>query len=44
MTRNECDVEFRVDNPLVCMLPEGHNGPHYDEADNITWKVGKPGE
>jgi hypothetical protein len=40
--REECNDEFRVDNPLVCMLPEGHKGPHWDSADNITWKRGKP--
>jgi hypothetical protein len=27
---------------LACWLPAGHDGPHYDQVDDITWRDGKP--
>jgi hypothetical protein len=27
---------------LVCFLDAGHDGLHYDEGDNISWKAGRP--
>ena len=30
------------DHVLICSLERGHVGMHYDGADNITWKEGKP--
>lgn len=38
------DIDGHIDVMLVCFLPEGHDGPHYDEADDLTWKDGKPGD
>lgn len=32
------------DGLLLCTLPIGHDGAHYDGVDNVTWKVGKPDE
>ena len=33
---------------LFCNLPVGHDGPHYDRADDMSWRTivteGKPGE
>ena len=44
----EClDTRTGVDDTdavLACWLPHGHSGPHYDEADNLTWFEGKPFE
>jgi hypothetical protein len=30
------------DHVLICSLDRGHDGFHYDRADNITWKEGPP--
>jgi hypothetical protein len=27
---------------LLCMLDDGHDGLHYDDIDDISWKPGKP--
>jgi hypothetical protein len=27
---------------MVCNLPAGHKGLHYDTIDDISWKDGKP--
>lgn len=27
---------------LVCYLDVNHDGPHYDEGDDLTWKRGRP--
>ena len=39
---NECSDLRDVNSPLVCHLPIGHQGPHYDGDENVTWKVGEP--
>ena len=30
------------DGLLLCDLPFGHEGPHWDAEDNVTWERGKP--
>ena len=40
----ECLVERSVGTPLICMLPEGHEGLHWDGEENVSWKVGNPDE
>ena len=36
------------EHDLFCHQPEGHDGPHYDRADDMSWRTivteGKPGE
>ena len=29
---------------LLCSLPEEHDGLHYDDLVNVSWKDGKPDE
>jgi hypothetical protein len=31
-----------IDSPLVCHLAIGHDGLHWDGAENVSWKRGKP--
>jgi hypothetical protein len=39
----ECiELHDVVGSPLLCYLPEGHDGLHYDSAEKISWKVGEP--
>jgi hypothetical protein len=45
-----CEESVRIANAtllkralLVCFLEAGHDGDlHYDEGDNVSWKIGKP--
>ena len=34
-----CEAESGA---MLCHLPEGHEGLHYDDIDDISWKEGKP--
>ncbi len=42
----ECDEEGDArgsgDGYLLCTLPAGHDGLHWDGFMNMTWKRGKP--
>ena len=42
-----CDREYFLPTSqgthvMLCYLPAGHDGPHYDEADDLTWTKGRP--
>lgn len=40
-----CTAGAQVDSDsgvLCCWLPEGHDGPHYDRLDDISWSRGLP--
>jgi hypothetical protein len=34
-----CQAENRA---LICMLAPDHEGLHYDDIDDVSWKDGKP--
>lgn len=34
---DECMAYDETDD-LLCMLVEGHDGPHWDPFDRVTWK------
>jgi hypothetical protein len=35
----KCGVEQAS---MLCMLDAGHDGLHYDDVDDISWKPGEP--
>ena len=35
-------AEVYDDGSTGCDLPEGHDGLHYDEMHDVSWKKGKP--
>lgn len=34
-----CEASNRA---LYCSLDPGHEGPHYDDIDDVSWKDGRP--
>ena len=42
--REECIELTDIRTPLVCHLPRGHEGPHWDADDDIVWSKGEHGD
>ena len=36
------DAEVHEEGLVLCDLPEGHDGLHYDELHDVSWRKGKP--